>query len=249
MIVIKDKNSINKMRTAGKLIAEIMEKVKNIISPNISTFEIDVFIEKSMVAVGLKPVCKGYAGYKFATCISLNNVVIHGIPSKDILLKSGDLLKIDVVGSYKNYCADITRSYYVEEVSSVVKKITQVAQFSLDLAIKECFVGNFLSNLSATMQQEVEKFGFGVVRDFAGHGIGRDIHESPEIPNYGKFGEGPLLRSGMTFAIEPMITEKSYKVFVDSDGWTVKTVDGGLAAHVEDTVLITENGPEVLTRL
>ncbi len=249
MIVIKNKAAIEKMRTAGKLLAKIMEDVKKIVVPGKTTLFIDNYFEKCMLEVGLKPDCKGYAGYKYATCISLNDVIVHGVPSDKIVLKSGDFVKVDVVGSYNGYCADLARYFFVGTVDPKVKHIAQVAQNALDKAIEKAVVGNRVSDLSYCIQQEVEGEGFNVVRDFAGHGIGKDMHEEPDIPNYGKPSEGPILRPGMTLAIEPMITQGDYKVKIMEDGWTAKTFDGGLAAHVEDTILITENGPQVFTRL
>ncbi len=249
MIIIKNKKAINKMRVAGRLLAKIMSDVSNIMKPGTDTLEIDNFIEKKMVLAGLKPECKGYSGYKYATCISLNDVVIHGIPSKEAVLSDGDLIKIDVVGSYENYCVDMTRCFLVGDVSGKIRSLVSVTQNALDAGIAEIALGKSLSNISSRIQEEVEKGGFGIVRDFAGHGIGKFMHEDPEIPNYGKPGVGPVLQAGMTFAIEPMVTEGSYKVRVDKDGWTVKTLDGGVAGHIEDTVLVTEDGPEVLTRV
>jgi methionyl aminopeptidase len=249
MIIIKNKSAIDKMRVAGHALAEILEKIKQSIIPGVSTFELDQLIEKQMIAAGLKAVCKGYAGYKHATLISPNDVVVHGIPSKEIILKSGDFVKIDVVGSYKNYCADMARCYFVGERRPIAEKLAATAQRSLDAAIGIVAPGVRLSDISHRVQQEVEKDGFGVLRDFAGHGIGKTIHEEPTLPNYGQPGRGPVLQEGMTLAIEPMITEKSYKVRILDDGWTVKTVDGGLAAHVEDTVVVTKTGVEILTRL
>ena len=202
-----------------------------------------------LLEVKLKPECKGYAGYKHATCISLNDVVVHGIPSDKIILKSGDFVKVDVVASYNGYCADMTRYFFIGEVAEEVRHLAETAQRSLEKGIKMAVVGNRLSDISACIQKEVEKEGFGVVRHFAGHGVGRFLHEDPEIPNYGKPGLGPVLQSGMTLAIEPMITQKKFDIKIMQDGWTAKTVDGGFAAHVEDTILITPNGPEVLTRL
>jgi len=249
MILIKNKSAIEKMRVAGRLLAQIMEDVKKIVISGNTTLQIDNFIEKRMILVGLKPECKGYAGYEYATCISLNDVIVHGIPSDKIVLKSGDFVKIDVVGSYKGYCADLARYFFIETVDPSVKHIAQVAQCALDKAIEKAVVGNRLSDLSYCIQQEVEGEGFNVVRDFAGHGIGKYMHEEPDIPNYGKPSKGPILRSGMTLAIEPMITQGKSTVKIMEDGWTAKTFDGGLAAHVEDTILITENGPQVFTRL
>jgi len=249
MIVLKNKVEIDKMRVAGQALASIMKDVSSLISPGVITSEIDNFIESSMIKADLVPVCKGYCGYKHASCISLNDTVIHGIPSDQIILKSGDFVKIDVVGSYKGYCADLTRYFFVGEPRKNALKLAEVAQRALDVAIASIKPGMHLSDISSIIQNEVESAGFGVVRNFAGHGIGKSLHEDPEVPNFGKPGRGPILEPGVTLAIEPMITERDYAVKVMDDGWTVKTVDGGLAAHVEDTVVVLEDGVEVLTRL
>ena len=248
-IVIKNKASVDKMRIAGRSLSHILEEVKSLIIPGANTFDIDAFIEQHMLQDGLKPSCKGYAGYRFATCISLNDVVVHGIPSKEIILKSGDFVKIDVVGSYKGYCADIARFYFVGTPSEIVKRLAKTAQEALDKAIENITIGKRLSDVSALIQQHVEKESFSVIRDFAGHGIGKAIHEPPCIPNYGLPGSGPVLQEGMTLAIEPMIAEKGCRLRIMSDGWTARTEDGGLTAHVEDTIVIGKNGAEVLTRL
>ena len=248
-IIVKNKASLAKMRTAGQLLAGIMIKVKDRVVPGVSTYELDAFIEEQMRFVDLKPTCKGYGTYKHATCISLNDVVVHGIPSKEVILKSGDFVKIDVVGSYKDYCADMARYFFVGDPTPVAQRLADVAQKALDAAIAAVKPGIRLSDISALIQRIVEKEGFGVVRDFAGHGIGKSIHEEPQVPNYGTPGNGPVLVEGMTLAIEPMITEHSYKTKVMPDRWTAKTVDGGLAAHVEDTIVVTKNGAEILTRL
>ena len=248
-ILIKNKASIEKMRIAGHTLARIMGLMSGYISPGVSTGELDQIIEQKMRAEGLNPECKGYGTYKHATCISINDTIVHGVPSKEMILKSGDFVKIDVVGSYKGYCADMARGFFVGEVNPTAARLASVAQKALDNAIKKIAPGVRLSDISACIQQEVESAGFGVVRYFAGHGIGKSMHEAPDFPNYGKPGQGPILREGMTFAIEPMITEGSYDVHILADGWTAKTVDGGLAAHVEDTVVVTKNGAEILTRI
>ncbi len=237
------------MRVAGHLLASVMEDAAHFLASSKTTLEINDFIEKRMKEVGLKPECKGYAGYRHATCISLNDVVVHGVPSQKIVLRDGDFVKIDVVGSYKGYCADMARYFFVGSPCPVAKKIASTAQRALDNAIKLLEPGRRLSDISAHIQEIVEKDGYGIVKRFVGHGIGRKMHEAPEVPNFGRPGTGPILRDGMTLAIEPMITEKGADVQIMSDGWTAKTADGGLAAHVEDTVLITENGPEILTRI
>ncbi len=248
-IIIKNKMAIDKMRVAGNTLARLMHEIESMVQPGISTYELDDFFEKRMLQEGLMPVCKGYAGYKHATLISVNDVVVHGIPSKEIILKSGDFVKIDVVGAYKSYCADMARGFFVDEVSDTVKRLATTAQRALDAAISKIAPGVKLFDISYSIQQIVEHEGFGIVRDFAGHGIGKAIHEGPTIPNYGQAGRGIPLQVGMTLAIEPMITEKSYKIRIMPDGWTAKTIDGGLAAHVEDTIVVTATGAEVLTRL
>jgi len=247
--VIKNKVAIERMRAAGELLAGIIEEIRSSVAIGSSTLEIDSLIEAKMRAACLKPECIGYGGYKHATCISLNDVIVHGIPSKEIVLKSGDFVKIDVVGSYKGYCADISRYFFIGDVSPVVRKLAQVAQNALDEAIKKIVPGVRISDISACIQQEVEQEGFNVIREFTGHGIGKSMHEQPDIPNFGRPGLGVILQPGMTLAIEPMIAERGYHVKVMPDGWTAKTVDGGMAAHVEDTVLVTSDGADVLTRL
>ncbi len=237
------------MRHAGHILAQILEDIRPYVIAGASTHDLDAIIEARMLAQDLTTPCKGDGTYKFATCISLNDGVVHGVPSKEIILKSGDFVKIDVVGAYKSYCADLTRYYFVGEASVTARRIASVAQLALDSVIDIIKPGIKLSDISSLVQQIVEKEGFGVVRDFAGHGIGQHFHEEPSIPNYGKPGRGPTVCEGMAFAIEPMITEKSFDVRIMSDGWTAKTVDGGLAAHVEDTVVVTKTGVEILTRL
>lgn len=237
------------MRIAGKRLAQVMLEIKEFVVEGASTYDLDAIFEAKMRKASLKPVCKGYGGYKHATCISLNDGVVHGVPSKEVILKSGDFVKIDVVGSYENYCADMTRPFFVGEVSPLAIRLADVAQRSLDAAIEKIAPQVFLSDVSAAVQQVVEQEGFGVVRQFFGHGIGRAIHEYPDVPNFGTPGQGPLLQQGMTLAIEPMITAGSYEVVILADGWTAKTKDGSLAAHVEDTIVVTHNGVEVLTRI
>jgi methionyl aminopeptidase len=260
VIQIKNKSALEKMSESGRRLASVMKSAASMVcegvnarlsrrlSGRLSTLEIDIFIESQMRQVGLVPVCKGYGGYKYATCISVNDGVIHGVPSDKVVLKSGDFVKIDVAGSYKNYCADMTRYFFIGTVSPEVKRLAAAAQRALDAAIGAVAPGNCLSDVSAAIQREIERDGYGVVKDFAGHGIGKKLHEEPQVLNFGVPGEGPILREGMVFAIEPMLTQYDSAVKVLEDGWTVKTVDGGLAAHVEDTVAVVRNGAKVLTR-
>ncbi len=250
MITIKNKSSIEKMEVAGKLLSQIMYQVAEIIVPDVSTLDIDLWIENKLKENGLISKAKGYRGYPCSTCISVNDEVVHGIPKKNKILKSGDLVKVDVCASWKGYCADMARCFFVnQKCSGQEEKFVSVAKSALNAGIEKAYPGNRLSDISSAIQLEVENNGYGIVRDFAGHGIGKNMHEDPEILNYGEPGKGPILRSGMTFAIEPMITLGDYNVYIADDGWTVKTRDKSLAAHVEDTILITDNGPRILTRL
>jgi methionyl aminopeptidase len=249
MIIIKNKDTIRKMEEAGQLLLQLFEIIDQQLIPGVNTLEIDTWIGQELQKRKLVSQAKGYKGYKHFSCISVNDVVVHGVPAVGTVLKSGDLVKVDVCAALNGYCADMARSFFIGTAAlPQAHKLVAVAQQSLDKGIEQARAGNRLSDISAAIQAEVEHHGFGVVRDFAGHGIGKKMHEEPEILNYGKAGSGPVLRVGMTFAIEPMITAGNYEVFVEDDGWTVKTTDKSLAAHVEDTIVITENEPKILTR-
>ncbi len=248
MITIKNKSSIEKMSRAGMLLLEVFEAIKPFIKPGITTAEIDAFAEAEIQKRNLVSKCKGYHGYKHVSCISVNDEVVHGVPSEKKIVRNGDLIKVDICVSWNGYCADMARAYTVGTVDVSTKKFIAAAQEALDRGIAVARAGNRLTDISAAIQKEVESNGYGVVRDFAGHGIGKHMHEDPEILNYGKPGQGPVLRPGMTFAIEPMITMGHYDVYIKGDGWTVKKTDKSLAMHVEDTVLITEGDPVILTR-
>lgn len=248
MISIKNTEALAIMAEAGAKLAQVVSRSSLHIKPGISTKELDEIVECEMRVEKLLPVCKGVPGYRHATCISINNGVVHGVPSEKVVLKNGDLVKLDVVGGFKGYCVDMARSFFVGKPQEAAQHLVLVAQSALDKAISLAVPGRHLSDLSHCIQQEVERHGYGVVRCFAGHGIGKKLHEDPEIPNYGAPGKGPILKPGMVLAIEPMITLGHYDVRVLADGWTAVTVDGSLAAHVEDTVAITEHGPKILTR-
>jgi methionyl aminopeptidase len=248
MIVIKNKAALSKMEKAGELLSDLFVQMAQLVQSGVSTLDIDTWIEQRLRTSDMVPRTKGYRGYRHASCISLNDTVIHGIPSSTIILHDGDVVKIDIVASWQGYCADMTRIFFVGSVSKQAEELVRVAQVALDNGIAKAYAGNHLSDISAAIQQEVEGHGFGVVRDFAGHGLGKYLHEEPEVPNFGIPGKGPLLRPGMTLAIEPMITMGDYEVCVMEDGWTVKTCDGSLSAHVEDTIVITTGEPKILTR-
>lgn len=248
MITIKNKVSIAKMEKAGSLLQEVFDALVPFITKGISTLEIDARIAVLLKKRGMVSKTDGYRGYKHSSCISVNDEVVHGVPHADKILREGDLVKVDVCASYEGYCADMARAFFIGKASKDALKLVHVAGEALQKGIEKARAGNRLGDISAAIQHEVERHGFGVVRDFAGHGIGKQMHEDPEILNYGKAGTGLLLQPGMTFAIEPMITQGKYQIYVAEDGWTVKTKDKSLAAHVEDTIAITHGEPKILTR-
>ena len=235
------------MREAGKVASLILRELKDLVKPGISTMEIDRFVEKTVKAHGMKAAEKGYCGYPASVCTSVNEEVVHGIPSKKRILREGDIVSVDLVVEYKGYMADAARTYAVGRVSPEAEELIKTAEDAFWKGIQFAKVGCRLSDISHAIQTEVEGRGFGVIRDFVGHGIGNKMHEDPQIPNYGKAGKGPRLQAGMTLAIEPMICQGSYEVDVLLDDWTAVTVDGGLAADYENTVVITDGEPELLT--
>ncbi len=249
MITIKNSYAQERMATAGYLLALLFEKLREWIAPGMTTLSIDAFIEEYLRVNKLRSSTKGYLSYKHSSCISVNDEVVHGVPTDTTKLKEGDLVKVDVCVSYDGYCADMARPFFLGTPSHEVARFMSIAQSALDKGITHARPDERLSSLSAAIQTEVETAGYGVVREFAGHGIGKKMHEEPEILNYGKPGCGPVIQKGMAFAIEPMITMGDYHVYVLNDGWTVKTVDKSLAMHVEDTVIVTEDGPRIITRL
>jgi methionyl aminopeptidase len=251
MIIIKNQHAINCMIEAGMRLANIFALLPEFMRSGISTLDIDNFIENELRKCNLISQSMGYHGYRHVSCISVNDVVVHGVPRANKIIQDGDLVKVDVCAAFKGYCADMARCYFVSSVipSENAKKLVDVAYASLDKGIEKAIVGNHIGDISAAIQAEVERNGFGVVRIFAGHGIGRRMHEDPEILNYGKPGKGAVIRPGMAFAIEPMITQGHYDITIDNDGWTARTADKSLAAHVEDTVIVTEHGPRIITRL
>lgn len=249
MIELKHEHAFATMRQAGMYLAELFEILESSLVVGMSTLDIEMSIQKFLTEHHMISQSMGYAGYRYASCISLNDEVVHGIPRADRKIAPGDLVKVDVCASWQGYCADITRCFQLPPVLAVGTSLVGAAQRALDAGIACAVPGRHLSDISYAIQQEVERAGFQVVRDFAGHGIGRKMHEEPEILNYGRPGRGPIIREGMAFALEPMITQGNYQVRVDRDGWTARTVDGSLAAHVEDTVVVTAQGPEVITRM
>jgi len=247
MIIIKSEHEIEMMREAGKVTGLILRELKDVIKPGISTMDIDQFVERRVKEHGMIASEKGYCGFPGSVCTSVNEVVVHGIPSESRILNEGDIVSVDLVVEYKGYMADACRTYAVGQISPEAQHLIDTAEAAFFEGMKYAKVGNRLGDISHAVQQKVESEGFGVIRDFVGHGIGKDMHEEPQIPNYGKAGKGPRLVKGMTLAIEPMIVEGSYEVDVLLDDWTVVTIDGGLAAHYENTVVISDGEPELLT--
>ena len=235
------------MREAGKVCGWILRELANIIQPGISTLEIDRFVEKTVREHGMRAAEKGYCGYPASVCVSVNDEVVHGIPSKKRHLREGDIVSCDLVVEYDGYMADAARTYAVGKISPEAKHLIEAAERAFWNGIAYAKEGYRLSDISHAIQETVEAEGFGVIRDFVGHGIGSEMHEDPQIPNVGKAGKGPRLQRGMTLAVEPMITQGSWEIDVLTDDWTAVTVDGGLAAHYENTVVITDGEPELLT--
>lgn len=247
MIIIKSKQELDLMREAGKVCGQILRDLADIIKPGISTLEIDRFVEKTVREHGMTAAEKGYCGYPASVCVSINDEVVHGIPSKKCHLREGDIVSCDLVVEYKGYMADAARTYPVGEVSPEAMHLIETAERAFFNGIAYAKPGYRLQDISHAIQETVEGEGFGVIRDFVGHGIGSEMHEDPQIPNVGKAGKGPRLQPGMTLAIEPMITQGTWEVDVLEDDWTAVTLDGGLAAHYENTVVITDGEPELLT--
>jgi methionyl aminopeptidase len=247
VIELKSTREIGLMRTGGHLLADVMDRLRETVKPGLSTLEIDEDVESFIRARGAVPAFKGYRGFPATVCISINEEVVHGIPSAHRRIKEGDIVGLDLGCIVNGYYADCAFTLAVGDVPPKVQQLLDVTRESLDVAIAECHAGRRLSDVSHAVQTHVERHGFAVVRAFVGHGIGRALHEDPQIPNFGDPGRGPQLRSGMVLAIEPMVTMGSWEVKVLDDGWTAVTRDGSLAAHFEHTIAITETGPEVLT--
>lgn len=248
MIVLKSLQEIERMRVSSRMVAEILEMVRERIKPGITTIELNDLAEAEANRRGARAAFKGYSGYRYSLCCSVNSQVIHGLPSKRVL-RDGDILSVDFGIVKDGFYGDAALTIPVGKISDAASRLLSVTQESLYVAIEFAQPGNRLSDISHAVQKFVEARGYSVVREFVGHGIGRKLHESPQIPNYGPPGKGVRLKPGMVLAIEPMINEKGFAVSVLEDGWTTVTCDGGLSAHFEHTVAITANGPDILTKL
>ncbi len=246
-IQIKTPAEIEKMRASGRVLRQVHDRLAPLVRPGVSTMDLEEIAARTIIELGAVSAFKGYHGYPAALCTSINDEVVHGIPSKTRILRHGDVLSIDCGVILDGFYSDAAETYGVGDVSPATEKLLRTTKASLAAAIGEAKVGGRLGDISAAVQRICEAEGFGVVRDFVGHGIGRAMHEDPQIPNFGPAGKGPRLKAGMVLAIEPMINAGSPEVKVLEDGWTAVTQDHLYSAHFEHTVAITKDGPQVLT--
>ena len=247
-IAIKTPQEIEKMRRSGAILRQVHQAVEQTVKPGATTMDMERVAEAKIRELGAKPAFKGYNDYPACLCTSVNNEVIHGIPSARRVLQEGDIVSVDCGVILDGYYSDAAVTYPVGRISAQTRKLLDVTRASLEQAIQEVQVGSTLGDVGAAVQEMCEAEGFGVVRDFVGHGIGKSMHEDPQVPNYGKRGKGTKLKAGMVLAIEPMINAGGAEVKVLKDGWTAVTVDGSMSAHFEHTVAVTKDGPLVLTR-
>ena len=247
MIVVKTAREIQRMQDACTLSARALKLAGEMVEPGVSTYDIDRAVKKFIEGEGGKPSTLGYNGYPASTCISVNSVVVHGIPSKKTILREGDIVSIDIVAGINGYHGDNAYTFPCGKISAEAQALLKATEESLYEGIKAAQPGNRVGDIGSAVQRYVEARSYGVVREFTGHGVGANLHEEPSIPNFGTPGRGPRLIPGMTIAIEPMITAGSYRTRTLSDGWTAVTVDGSLAAHFEHTVCITPDGPRIMT--
>lgn len=248
MIILKSKEEVAKIATASRIVAEALEALRAYLKPGMTTKDLDLFVEKEIRERGGTPAFKGYRNYPATICISVNEEVVHGIPS-DKVIKEGDIVGLDLGAIYDGFYGDSAVTVAVGEVKPEAKRLIEVTKDSLYAGIEQAREGNRLSDISHAVQSHVERAGFSVVTDFVGHGIGRSLHEEPQIPNFGPPGRGPRLKEGMVLAIEPMVNMGKAAVRVLEDRWTAVTVDGSLSAHFEHTIAVTKEGPVILSKL
>ncbi len=247
MIILKTREEVEKIRKSCLIVAEVLERLEEIVAPGVSTWDLNAISEEEAEKRGAVPAFKGYHGFPYALCTSINEEVVHGIPSKKRILREGDIVSVDFGVVVDGYYGDAAVTLPVGKISEEAERLCRVTREALDQAIAQAVVGNRLSDISHAVQSYVEKFGYSVVREFVGHGIGRNLHESPQIPNFGPPGRGVKLKPGMVFAIEPMINQGVPDIRILEDRWTAVTADGKLSAHFEHTVAVTENGPDILS--
>src|ERR1043166_4987714 len=246
MIIGKSQKEIDKMRASGQLVGHVLQELRAMVEPGITTLEVDRAAEKMIRDAGAAPTFKGYNGFPYSICASVNEQVVHGFPSA-YELKDGDIFSIDVGVTLEGFVGDTAATVAIGHVSDELLQLIRVAEESLQLAIDKCRAGNHIGDIGHVVQQHAESHGYSIVREYVGHGIGRRMHEDPQIPNYGQPGKGPKIRTGYVFAVEPMINIGTPHTKTLKDGWTVVTLDGKPSAHVEHTIAVTEEGPEVLT--
>jgi methionyl aminopeptidase len=246
MVILKLPDEIKKMRASNRIVADILAEIRTRIKPGVTTGDLDRLTEELTRKRDAQPAFKGYRGYPNSLCISVNSEVVHGIPSDRVLME-GDIVSLDFGVYYHGYYGDAALTVPVGRISGEAERLLEVTRNSLYKGIEAARAGNRLGDISASVQECVEMAGFSVVRDYVGHGIGKQLHEDPQIPNFGVRGRGIRLQVGMVLAIEPMVNLGTYRVRLQPDGWTVVTEDGGLSAHFEHSVAITENGPDILS--
>ncbi len=249
MVQLKSHSEIEQMRKAGAIVGQILHELQDLVKPGVTTFDLDLYAMTRTKEMGAKPAFKGYQGFPSTLCVSVNEEVVHGIPNKKRILKDGDIVGVDFGVILDGWYGDSAKTYPVGKVSAEATQLLEVTEKSLFLGIAEALPGKNLFDIGASIQKYVESFGYSVVREFVGHGIGRSLHEDPQVPNFGVRGKGMILKPGMVIAIEPMINAGKPEVKILSDGWTAITADKKLSAHFEHTIAITENGNEILTKV
>jgi len=247
MIIIKSREEIDIMRVPCRVTGELLNELAGVIKPGMSTMDIDTYCADYIKAHGMIPTFKDYGGFPGNVCVSVNDEVVHGIPDSKRILFEGDIVSVDVGATYKGYTSDAARTYPVGKISEEAARLIEVTRASFFAGIEYARKGYRLSDISHAVQETAEAAGFSVIRDFVGHGVGRELHEDPQVPNYGRAGRGPRLVPGMTLAIEPMIAVGDYEIETLLNDWTAVTIDGKYAAHYENTVVITDGDPEILT--
>ena len=249
MVYIRNTDEINKLRACNVLVVEVLDALESLLKDGVSTYDLDRFAEEMVLKKGAKPAFKGYRGFPASVCISINEEVVHGIPSKKKIIKNGDLVSIDFGVYLQGYYGDSARTVGIGTISNEARMLIQVTREALDLGIENCRAGNRLGDISSAIEEHAKSHNLSVVREFVGHGIGRSLHEDPQIPNYGSRGSGLLLQKGMVFAIEPMFNIGTEKVRIEEDEWTAVTLDNSLSAHFEHSVAILEKGPLILSKI
>jgi methionyl aminopeptidase len=250
MIYIKSPAQIEQMKVAGKISAKVLRKVGELVKPGVTTLQLDQFAEEYIRMQGAVPAFLGYGGFRGTICSSVNDQIVHGIPSDQVVLKEGDIISVDTGAVIGGWVGDNAWTFPVGEVSKEAQDLMDATRESMWAGINQALVGNHLEDIGYAVQTLAEGRGYGVVRDYVGHGVGHEMHEDPNVPNYGRKGRGMKLRAGMVIAIEPMVTQGTFRTrgpYPEEGGWTVYTKDGGLAAHFEKTIAITKNGPLILT--